>query len=166
MIVLHHFNEAHQHHRQGLIPYRLLQEQAAVLIGICRNPHRAVTEPLEITESDIDWLLQQEEATLDYADFLGGYVHVCETEADLRHIQGCDMEWADAHGGRWPDVTDLPMSWDSCAYLSEPDGEHRWVLFLLCWNDAGGPVYYVPKHLWQAARVEEHIAESNLAWNP
>jgi hypothetical protein len=166
MISLHHFNEAHRHYQDGLIPFRLLQDQAAVMIGICRIPHPGVINALDISESDIQWLLQQEEAGEDYSDFLGGYVHVCETEADLKEINGCDLQWAEAQGGRWPNVTDIPMSWDNCGYLDEPSGDPQWVIFLLCWNDAGGPVYYVPKHIWLAARVAEHINETDRAWNP
>lgn len=77
-----------------------------------------------------------------------------------------DMGFAKAHGDRWPDVTDQVMSWDQCTYLGEKDGDPELALFLLCWNDAGGPVFYVPKYLWQAAKVAEHIAETNRHWNP
>ncbi len=166
MITLHHFKEAFQHYQTGRIPFRLLQDQAAVMIGICRNPHAGVLNSIEITLQDVQWLLEQDEAGLDYSDFLGGYVHVCETNADLQQIQGCDYAWAESHGGRWPNVMEFPMTWDSCAYLDEPSGEPQWSIFLLCWTDAGGPVYYVPRHLWMAARVEEHMQMTNMAWNP
>ena len=161
MIKLHHFNEAYQHYKQHKIPFRLLQEQAAVMIGLCQNPHSSVTNPLEITQADIDWLMQQAEATQDYAEFLGGAVYVCETETDLLQIHGCDFEWAEAHDGNWPNVTDIPMSWDACDYLDEATGDSQWFIFLLCWNNAGGPVYYVPKELWVQARVTEHIEANN-----
>jgi hypothetical protein len=165
MIVLHHFKEAHQFCRQRRIPLRLLQDQASVLIGICRNPHPAVADPLAITGEDINWLLRQKEAGEDFADLLGGYVHICETESDLTQIQGCDFEWADEHDGRWPNVMDMLLGWDSCTYLTESNGDPQWAMFLLCWNDAGGPVYYVPKHLWQLARVEEHMALTDNTWD-
>jgi len=158
MITIHNFNEAHQQYQDGLIPYRLIQDQAAVMLGICSKPPQTVVNSLDITDNDIHWLLQQGEASVDYADFLGGNVYVCETEDDLKQIHGCDFEWAEAHGGVWPNVTDMPMSWDSCCYLQESVGEPQWVIFLLCWNNAGGHVYYVPKRLWSAARVTEHIA--------
>lgn len=164
MIEIHNFNVAHQQYKTGLIPYRLLQDQAAVMLGICSNPHPTVANALDSTDYDINWLLQQDEATADYADFLGGNVYICEVEADLLQIHGCDFEWAETHGGVWPNVTDMAMSWDSCAYLPESNGEPQWVIFLLCWNNAGGHVYYVPKHLWQAARVTEHIAATENAW--
>ena len=157
MITSHNFKEAHQQYQSGVIPYRLLQEQAIVMLSLCSNTHQTVTNSLDITDNDIHWLLQQDEAAFSYSDYLGGNVYVCETEDDLKQIQGCDFEWAETHGS-WPNVTDMVMSWDSCCYLHESTCEPQWVLFLLCWNNAGGPVYYVPKHLWTAARVSEHIA--------
>jgi hypothetical protein len=105
--------------------------------------------------------MQQPEATQDYNEYLGGYVFLCETELDLLHVLGCDFEWAKAHNGNWPNVTDVAMSWDDCRYLEEVKGDPQWVIFVLCWNNAGGPVYYVPKHLWTQARVNEHIKATN-----
>jgi hypothetical protein len=160
MITIHNFNEAHQQYLTGVISYRLLQDQAAVMLGICSNPPPTIANASGITDTDINWLLQQAETSFDYSDYLGGYVYVCETEDDLKQINGCDFEWAEAHGG-WPNVTDMPMRWDNCDYLNEPVGEPQWVIFLLCWNNAGGHVYYVPKQLWHAARVTEHIAATN-----
>lgn len=164
MITIHNFNEALNQQQSGVIPYRLLQDQAAVMLGICSKPYPTVANALDINDDDINWLLQQDEAAANYSDFLGGNVYVCEVEADLLQIQGCDFEWAETHGGVWPNVTDLAMSWDSCACLPESIGEPQWVIFLLCWNNAGGAVYYVPKHLWPAARVTEHIAATENAW--
>jgi hypothetical protein len=166
MIVIHNFKEAHQLYQQDRIPFRLLQDQAMVLVGICPQPGRYIDEAIDISDSDIEWLLQQPEvAEEDYNGMLGGDVHVCQTENDLKGVVGMDMEFAESHGGRWPDVTDQVMSWDACDYLSQMSGEPEWAMFLLCWNDAGGPVFYVPKHLWQAARVAEHVAETNQFWD-
>ena len=162
MIVIPNFVQAHHLYRQGHIPFRLLQEQAMVLIGI--NSGHYVDEAFDMGDSDIEWLLQQPESSEDYNGLLGGEVNVCQTEADLKEIVGIDMDFAKAHGNRWPNVTDQVMSWDQCAYLNEKDSEPEWALFLLCWNDAGGNVFYVPKHLWQAASVDEHIAETNRHW--
>ncbi len=164
MITIHSFNEAHQQYQSSVIPYRLLQDQAAVMLGTCSNPHPAVANTLDITDDDINWLLQQEESAFSYSEYLGGNVFVCEAEADLLQISGCDFEWAETHGGVWANVTDMAMSWDGCNYLQESTGEPQWVIFILCWNNAGGPVYYVPKHLWSMARVSEHIAATDSAW--
>ena len=161
MIKIHHFNEACRRYKQNKISFRLLQDQAAVMLGLCQNPHPSVINSLEITQADIDWLMQQPEAKNDYGDYLGGYVYVCETDEDLMQIHGCDFEWAEAHDGNWPNVTDIAMSWDVCNYLEESSGNPQWVMFLMCWNNAGGPVYYVPKQLWGKAIVSEHILATN-----
>jgi hypothetical protein len=161
MIKIHSFNEAYQQHKQHKISFRLLQDQAFIILGICQYQNLLITNPLEITESNIDWLMQQPEATQDYNEYLGGYVFLCETAQDLLHILGCDFEWAKAHDGKWPNVTDIAMTWDDCRYLEEVKGDPQWVIFVLCWNNAGGPIYYVPKYLWVQARVSEHIKATN-----
>jgi len=166
MIKLHNFKEACHYYQQQKIPFRLLQDQAAVMLDICDNPSLAVTSSLEITQRDISWLLQQEsQFSQSYDAMLGGYIYVCETEHDLLEILGYDSEWAEAHNGSWPNVTETPMSWDVCDYLYETSGDPQWVIFMICWNNAGGPVYYVPKHLWQQARVTEHIVATNPTSN-
>jgi hypothetical protein len=166
MIEIRTFIDAYRSRQQGHCSYRLLQDQAAVLIGLCRNTHRPIADALEVTDADITWLLQQPEAGHDYADLLGGNVYICETADDLKQIVGMDTDWASAHGNQWPNITDLPMAWDSCTYLAERSGDPEWVMFLLCWNDAGGATYWVPKHLWDAARVVEHMAATNAVWIP
>lgn len=157
MICIHNFTEANQFYKKNLISYRLLQDQATVMMGIYANSHINIINALDISDHNIDWLLQQEEASTDYSYLLGGYVYICEVEVDLQQINGCNFEWAEEHNGQWPNVTDIAMSWDACSYLDEASGDPEWVIFLLCWNNSGGPVYYVPKHLWTQARVTEHI---------
>lgn len=161
MIEIFSFNDAIQHYKQHKISFRLLQDQAFIILGICQHNISSAVNPLEITQSDIDWLMQQPEATHDYNDYLGGYVYICETEKDLLQILGCDFDWAEKHFGIWPNVTEKAMSWDICDYLLEATGDPQWVMFLQCWNNAGGPTYYVPKHLWEQARVTEHINATN-----
>lgn len=161
MITLHHFNSVYQHYIQQKITFRLLQDQAALLLGLCESQYVSVNNSHEITQSDIDWLLQQPETTQNYDYLLGGAVYICETEQDLLQILGCDFEWADEHNSQWPNATDIPMTWDACNYVDEAHGDPNWVMFLICWNNAGGPVYFVPKHLWVQARVVEHIQATN-----
>lgn len=161
MIKIRNLNAAYLQYTNQKIAFRLLQDQAAVLIGLCENPHARVSNTFEITQADIEWLLKQPETNQNYDDFLGGAVYVCENEVDLLDIKGCDFKWAETHDGQWPNVTDIAMSWDACSYLNEIDDDPQWVIFLLCWNNAGGPIYYVPKHLWVQARVVEHIAATN-----
>jgi hypothetical protein len=164
MITITSFTEANHLYQQQRIPWRLLQDQAAVLVGSCQNPHHGVADARDIAETDIAWLLQQPESLQPYADLLGGNVSVCQEEIGLQQIQGCDFDWADAHDGKWPNVTDTPLGFDQCSYVEESEGQPQWVLFLTCWSDAGGPVYYVPRNLWDAARVSEHMALTNQYW--
>lgn len=160
MITISNFNDAYLLYQQGLIAYRLLQEQAIVLISLLTNPPPEITSPLSITHQHMQWLTQQSESTMTYMDMLGGDMHICEEASYLQQIKGYDLEWAETHDGNWPNVMDMPLSWDVCCYLDEPEVNPQWVMFLLCWNNAGGPVYYVPKHLWEMARVAEHIAKT------
>lgn len=161
MIKIESFKASFQHYQQQNISFRLLQDQAAVLIGLFESSHASISSPLEITQADIEYLLKQPEATKKYDYLLGGAMYICETEPDLLQILGCDFDWADKHNGQWPNVTDLPMCWDACCYLNESHSEPEWAMFLFCWNNAGGPVFYVPKRLWVQARVVEHIQATN-----
>lgn len=166
MIEIHHFNDAHQQFNKSHISYGLLQELATITLAICPHNISTASNPKDISQSDIDWLLQQPEANHDYNHYLGGYVFVCESPQDLMHIQGCDFDWAEKHHGLWPNVTDMPIAWDVCNYVEESTGNPQWVIYVMCWNNAGGPTYYAPKHLWQQARVTEHIAATNPTPTP
>jgi hypothetical protein len=165
MIVLHTFRETHEQYQQGRIPFCVLQNLAKVMLDIEPMPNRYVFEATDISDVDIHWLLDTAVADEDYNGMLGGECHVCENEDDLLSIQGMDMEFAEAHGNRWPNVTELVMSWDACDYLPQQEGEPEWAMFLLCWNDAGGPVFYVPKRMWDVAHVAEHVAASKAFWD-
>ncbi len=93
MIEILSFSNAHQHYQQHKISLRLLKDQAFIILGICQNNLSSSAKPLEITQSDIDWLMQQPEAAFDYNQYLGGYTYICETVNDLMHVQGCDFVW-------------------------------------------------------------------------
>jgi hypothetical protein len=156
MITIESLEDAYRLFREDKIPFRLLQEQALVFINVCAdgdwtpsadNPVADapfLAEAFDIDEKAIEALLAKPEASDDYNGYLGGEVYICETEQDLRQIVNTDTEWAEAHGGKWPNATDQAMSWDSCDYVKEKQGDPEYVIFLLCWNNAGGPVYYVP----------------------
>lgn len=162
MITLHSFKEATHGYREGRVPLRLLQDQAVALAGLCALP-RSIEDALGITDVDIEHLMRMPEGEALYTELFAGDVHVCQGDADLTHIQGCDFEFAEAHG-RWPNVTEAVMSWDVCRYLPEQSGEPQWAVFMNCWTDAGGPLYYVPRPLWITARVTEHIAATDGFW--
>jgi len=164
MIVLHSFTEAHQLFQQKRIPFRLLQDQAAVLLSYCQQAYRPIDSALDVNEDDIAWLCRQPESDMPYAELLGGDVYVTEDADDLLQVEGCDLEFSCTHG-RWPNITEVPLAFDDCKFLEEKSGEPQWALFLTCWNDAGGSVYYVPRSLWEAARVAEHVAQTNGYWS-
>lgn len=115
----------------------------------------------KITLGDAAELFTREEKDLDY--WVGGSINICETEEDLKQVQGCDFKWMATHNNTWPNVTDLPMSWDVCAYCGD-NPDNGWAVFVLCTNNAGGPSYYVPQRLWEAARLTEHIAKHKEHW--
>jgi hypothetical protein len=163
MITITSFTEAHHLYQQQHIPWRLLQDQAAVLIGTCQNQHAGVADARNVSKGDVAWLLQQPEAEQTYVDLLGGNVHVAQTPDDLLQVEGCNFEFAKQFG-RWPNVTEVPLAFDDCKFLQETSGEAQWALLLTCWNDAGGSIYFLPRHLWIAARVAEHFAETNGYW--
>ena len=114
----------------------------------------------KITLEDAAELFTREEKDLDY--WVGGSINICETEEDLKQVQGCDFKWFETHN-TWPNVTDLPMSWDVCAYCGD-NPDNGWAVFMLCTNNAGGPSFYIPQHLWKAARLTEHLAKHKEHW--
>ena len=79
MIEILSFSDAHQLYHQHKMSFRLLQDQAFIILGICQNNPSSASNPLAVKQLVIDWLMQQPEATHDYNEYLGGYVHVCET---------------------------------------------------------------------------------------
>ena len=89
MITIHNFYEALQQYKSGLIPFRLLQEQAAVTLSLTSYP--AVANAFEITDEHIHWLMKQPESNNDYSILLGGNFCICECEADLKQIVGCNL---------------------------------------------------------------------------
>ena len=164
MIVINSFVEAHALYQQGKLDFCLLQDQAAVLLSFNPKPGREVIESVDVDDSDITWLRDEPYATEEYNGLLGGEVYVCEGEDDLNAVVGMDLQFAKENDNRWPNVTELIMSWDVCDYVKVASANPRWVKFLLCCNDAGGCVYYVPEPLWQSARVIEHIAATEKFW--
>ena len=90
----------------------------------------------------------------------GGKLHICETEDDLKEVEGINLEWSDTHDGKWPNVTELAMSWDVAEYALN-DAATGWAVFLLCSNNGGGPVYMIPEKFWEVAKVSEHIKLTN-----
>ena len=157
------YHELYEAYKRNEVPFCILQENTSIM---SETAELDIESPPSVTEEFAEKVYNKLERIEEncFSWLAGGDLFICETEEDLKQIQGCDFEWAKAHNDQWPSVVDLPMSWDACDYvLNDPDT--GWALFLLCWNDAGGPVYYVPKSLWEAARLEEHMKVHKETWN-
>jgi hypothetical protein len=115
---------------------------------------------LDLYEVDSSYMKRVSEADLpEFENYLGGDVKIVETEADLEMVTGVDHDFAHEYG-RWPNIKDKPLIWDGAGFL---DGE--WAFVYLAWTDSGGDVYYVPKKLWEAAHMKEHVRLTNEAWD-
>lgn len=163
MIQLKNFGEMKQAFDEGKIPWNIVQDQAHMLIGIAEdNIIEHTTESKDVTPDNVEWLLKQHEGSVDYSfiDYLGGDVFICETPEDLAQVEGCDMDFPDTHDGRWPNLTDMPLSGDVCYYVQ---GKPKFIIFVLFWNNAGGPAYFIPEHLW-TENVINSVKLTNDFW--
>lgn len=151
MIEISSYKQAYQFHQANRIPFVILQDIAFMLMNAC-DPLKPqiVKNASEISIEQLAQLSAHESAEYSLNAYLGGNVYICEAESELSSIKAFDQEWADEHGD-WPDVTDKPMVWDVFYLLVE-----EWAVFAYLWNNAGGDTYYVPKSLWQEARISEH----------
>lgn len=152
MVEIDSFKQAFQLYQSNQLALPVIQDIAFLLMNICDCHPLNVHSSTDINTDNLKWLSGQLSAEFSFNEYLGGDAYICESEADLNHIAGFDQSFADRHG-RWPSVIDQPMSWDVCHKL-----DSEWAVFCCIWNNAGGPVYYVPKSLWTQARVEEHLA--------
>lgn len=82
---------------------------------------------------------------------LGGYLYICETEADIDLIE--TVEWDDGKG-RYLNPHEAVVVWDHICYCGP------WANLFLATNNAGGPQYLVPPHLFEYARIEEQMAKA------
>lgn len=151
MIEISSYKQAYQFHQANRIPLVILQDIAFMLMNACDplNP-QVVNASSEITVEQLDSLVTLEAAEFSFNAYLGGSMFICESESELSCIKAFDQEWTNEYG-EWPNVTDKPMVWDVFYVLND-----EWVVFAYLWNNAGGDTFYVPKSLWQQARVDEH----------
>ena len=97
-------------------------------------------------------------ADTPFMEWLGGNVHVCESEKDIDYIQ--TVVWSnDNH--RYFTPHEVATSWDICDYLGGKK-ENHWGMMYLANNNAGGPSYYIPSYLWSYSRFSAHVAATNL----
>jgi len=162
MIVIQSFKEMAAMHKSGSLPFRIVQEITAVLLGLCGYT-KDIPESVEVTQQEIDWLLALPEE-LDFMHYLGGHVFIAETEEDLKQIVGMDFEFGKQHG-RWPNVTEAVLGWDEAKYLTNADGNADYALLFAATNNAGGPSWFIPRNLWQAAQIDKHIAAHQQFWS-
>ena len=156
MLVIHNFKEAFALYQNGRIPFNLLQEQTAIF----SLEENGIVDSSKVTLEDIDRLLISEIVDEDYDSYFGGNIYICEELEDLGLIEGCDFDFAESHSGRWPNLLDMPLGGDSCVHIQ---GEPKFIMFLLCWNDAGGPMYYIPESLW-TDNVKLSVMQTEKFW--
>ena len=155
MIEICNFKEAFQLYQSNQLALIVVQDIAYTLMSACADMPPNVHSYADINSDNLKWLSGQLSAEFSFSEYLGGNAFVCESESDLTNIKAFDQAWADKHGD-WPNVTDQPMVWDVCHTL-----DYEWAVFSYIFNNAGGNVFYVPKFLWQVARVSEHFLMNN-----
>lgn len=157
-------SEVYQGFKENKVPMSILQQTARYQKNFTDDE-----DDYDISkEFSIQEITQMIESSKDeeysFIWLLGGDLFICETAEDLKEIEGFDLEWAEKHNNKWPNVTDIPMAWDDCNYLNK-DKTTGWAFFLLCTNNSGGPIYYVPENLWEKAKLVEHMAMHNQTWS-
>lgn len=152
MVEMSNFKQAFQLYETRQLALAVIQDIAYLLMSVCDDHPPNVHSSRDINADNLKRLSCQLAAEFSFNEYLGGDAFVCESESDLTNVVAFDPAWAEKHGD-WPNVTDQPMVWDVCYAL-----DYEWAVFSCIWNNAGGNVYYVPKSLWTAARVEEHLA--------
>lgn len=87
------------------------------------------------------------------SSILGGEICICQTEEDLKVIEYTDMDFADKHDGRWPNVTEGIGDFDVAEQICP-----TWAVLWMATNNSGGPTYLIPRELWEKGRILEQIA--------
>lgn len=155
MIEINCIKQAHQLYQSNQLPLIVIQDIAFMFMGACQDIPPNVITYTDIDSDNLIRLSAQLSAEFSFNEFLGGNAYICETESDLTAIVAYDQDWFVQYG-RWPNVTDKPMIWDVCNALNI-----EWAVFAYCWNNTGGKFFYVPKNLWDKAKVSEHLLMSN-----
>lgn len=150
MIEISSYKQAYQFHQSNRIPLVILQDIAFMLMNACQDIPPNVSTCSDINHDNLKWLSGQLAAEFNFNEYLGGSAFICESESELSCIKAFDQDWANDYG-EWPNVTNKPIVWDVFYILNDD-----WAVFAYLWNNAGGDIYYVPKSLWQQARVDEH----------
>jgi hypothetical protein len=163
MIVIQSFKEMAEFHQSGAVPFRIVQEVAYVLLGLCEYVGKDIAEPTALTQQEADWLLAKQE-DIEFMTYLGGNIFIVETEADLSEVIGMDFEFSAKHG-RWPTCCEAVLPLDDARYLLNADGSSDYALLFAATNNAGGPSWFIPQHLWQAAQIDKQIEANHQFWS-
>jgi hypothetical protein len=161
MIEIRSFKEMADLYQASQVPFRIVQEITSVLLGLCDYP-KDIPKPLDVTQQEVDWLLALPE-DIEFMTYMGGNVFLVETEDDLKQVTGMDFQFSKQHG-RWPNCTEAILAWDDCRYLLNADGSSDYALLFAATNNAGGPSWFIPRHLWQAAQIDEQIKAHQQFW--
>jgi hypothetical protein len=163
MIVIQSFKNMVGRHKTSEVPFRIVQEVAYVLLGLCGYSGKDIAEATAISQQEVDWLLGLPE-DIEFMSYLGGNAFIVEIEADLSEVIGMDMEFAKLQG-RWPNVTEAVLPWDECKYLANADGSADYALLFAATNNAGGPSWFIPRSFFPAAQIDKQIEAHQQFWS-
>lgn len=150
MIEIRCFKDAYNLYQTNLLDLPILQDIASIFLHAVSPDNPPISNEANALNADtLEWLSTQASASYAFDDYIGGNAYLCETEADLLRITAFDQAWFDVHK-RWPNITDKRIDWDVCAVIN-----NAWLVITYCWNNAGGNVYYIPKSLWQHAKIQQ-----------
>lgn len=95
----------------------------------------------------------------------GGDVFICEDEEDLKQVTCMDIEFS-ALNTHYPNILECTQFgvWDACNYLQDDDPASGWAILFLATNESGGPMYYIPSSLWEAANIDKHMRACKESW--
>jgi hypothetical protein len=163
MIEIRSFKEIAKPHQAGVVPFRIVQEVGFVLLNLCGYVGKDIANATSVGQQEIDWLLTLSE-DIEFMSYLGGFVFICQTVDDLIQVTGMDFEFANLHG-RWPNCMEAVLALDDARYLLNADGTADYALLFAATNNAGGPSWFIPQHLWQAAQINKQIEANHQFWS-
>jgi hypothetical protein len=116
-----------------------------------------ITKTFDFYSTMVDEILKSEFADQPYYDLFGGKIQLVESKEDLREIS---TGIASVANDRWLTLYEVPESFDVCDWT---DKDQDFVQVVMCWNDAGGPLYFIPKE-FVTENVLDSIKLTNAYW--
>lgn len=106
--------------------------------------------------------LIKELPSTDFYVHIGGDIHLLETFEDLHEISTTVVDPATKG---WASLVNTADAFDIAKYLGEGTRYDRIAVFMNCWNDDGGPLYYVPKAIAdQCPNVDLSVKLTSTFW--